>query len=440
MRILITNSTLALRGGTEAFVQDLAAALRRARHDIVVYSNIVGEAAADLGKAGLTVVSDLADAPWTPDILHGHHNMETMTALLRFPGMPAVFVSHGWTKWVDAPVRHPRVRRYVAVDGPTRDALIGRHGIPADRIRLIPNFVDLDRFARREPLPPRPRRALVLSHYASEDTHIPVVREACKRRGLTLDVRGYGAGNPVRRPEEILGRYDVVFAKGRAALEAVVTGTAVVVCDAFGVGPMVSTRNAEVLRTLEGNFMQWYAPLGPDALLREIDRYDAEDVKALTAWARSTAGADHAAARYVGLYREVCAEWAAADADPDADAETRAAADYLRWLSAHVKERLVERDPLAGLAVKLRNRLTRYPLLASTLLRLSAFIRTRWLRGGSPDHGKALEGAQHQGLPPARLASEPQPGQPGDERGQSDLPLHSRDMRAEAGMDSMPER
>ena len=48
MRVLITNSALALRGGTEAFVQDLAVALRQAGHDVAAYSNIVGEAGADL--------------------------------------------------------------------------------------------------------------------------------------------------------------------------------------------------------------------------------------------------------------------------------------------------------------------------------------------------------------------------------------------------------
>jgi hypothetical protein len=46
-----------------------------------------------------------------------------------------------------------------------------------------------------------------------------------------------------------------------------------------------------------------------------------------------------------------------------------------------VKEQLVERDPFAGFAVRLRNRLTRIPLLATFLLRLSARIRARWPRG-----------------------------------------------------------
>jgi hypothetical protein len=375
MRILMTNSTLALRGGTEAYVQDLAMALVRAGHEVTAYSNILGEAALELRAARIHVVSDLALAPWTPDIVHGHHNMEALTALLQFPAVPAIFVSHGWTKWLDVPLRHPRVLNHVAVDGPTRDALVGRHGIPADRVRLIPNFIDLHRFKARGLLPDRPRRALVFSHYASEDTYVPKVRQACRTRGVALDVMGYGVGRPIRRPEEVLGDYDLVFAKGRAALEALVCGCSVIVCDDFGLGPMITTENIKVLRTLEGRYMQWFSATSVDGLLRQMDRYNPADVAALTTWLRSTAGADLAADEFVNLYGETLAAWARTDVDPVA--ESHAAAAHLRWVSSYVKEQFVERDPFAGIAVSLRNRLTRIPFLAPVLMRLSAHIRAR---------------------------------------------------------------
>jgi hypothetical protein len=268
------------------------------------------------------------------------------------------------------------------VDAPTRDALITRYAIAADRILLIPNFVDVERFKARGPLPAKPRRALVFSHYASADGYVPAVQEACRRRSLPVDVLGYGVGRPVRRPEDVLGQYDLVFAKGRAALEALVVGDAVVVCDAFGHGPMITTENVQALRTLDGDYMRWYSPLTVDGLVREIDRYDAADAAELTRWARSVAGAGQAAVRFVELYEEIKREWAAAA--PDVIAETQAAAAYLRWLSSHVKANLVERDPLAAFAVRLRNRLTRIPVLSSILLRLSSKIRTRWGAAGGP--------------------------------------------------------
>jgi hypothetical protein len=187
---------------------------------------------------------------------------------------------------------------------------------------------------------------------------------------------GYAAGRPVRAPERILGDYDIVFAKGRAALEALAVGTAVIACDAFGAGPMVTTANVGVLRTLEGKYLQWFSPLSVEALTREMERYNPADVAALTKGIRNVAGSDRAVPAFVELYEDARADWARQMADPAA--ESRASAAYLRWLSLHVKEHLVERDPLAGLSVRIRNRLSRIPWLAPLLLRLSSKIRARW--------------------------------------------------------------
>ena len=47
----------------------------------------------------------------------------------------------------------------------------------------------------------------------------------------------------VDRPEAILGDYDLVFAKARAAMEAMATGCAVILCDRVGAGPLVCRAN-----------------------------------------------------------------------------------------------------------------------------------------------------------------------------------------------------
>ena len=44
----------------------------------------------------MPVVNDLAKVTAVPDIIHGQHNHELFTALLRFPGVPAVRICHGW--------------------------------------------------------------------------------------------------------------------------------------------------------------------------------------------------------------------------------------------------------------------------------------------------------------------------------------------------------
>ena len=50
------------------------------------------------------------------------------------------------------------------------------------------------------------------------------------------------------QPERVLGRYDIVFAKAKAAMEAMAVGAAVVLCDFGGVGPMVTWADFDRLR------------------------------------------------------------------------------------------------------------------------------------------------------------------------------------------------
>src|SRR5262249_9989267 len=149
-----------------------------------------------------------------PDLIHGQHHVETMTALLRFPDAPAVFFCHGWLPWEEQPPRFPRILRYVAVDEACRDRLITESGVPPARVDVIPNFIDLQRSRPPDGLPGWPRRAAVFSNYATEQNYLPAVRQACSQAGLQLDVIGSGSGHPVAAPEEVLPHYDLVFAKG----------------------------------------------------------------------------------------------------------------------------------------------------------------------------------------------------------------------------------
>ena len=52
------------------------------------------------------------------------------------------------------------------------------------------------------------------------------VQRACAARGITLDTLGHFLGDKHAAPEAILPQYDLVFAKGRSALEAAAVGAA----------------------------------------------------------------------------------------------------------------------------------------------------------------------------------------------------------------------
>jgi hypothetical protein len=347
--VLITNFSLINWSGSETYVRDLALGLLRRGHRPVVYCPNQGPVAEALRAATVPVIDDLATLSETPDIIHAHHHPETMTALLHFGGVPAVFCCHGRFAWHDAPPRFPRIRRYLAVDETCRERLVCEHGIPEAEILVVLNSVDLARFRTREPLPERPRRALLFSHYASEHTHLPAVRDACTQTGLSLDVMGLGAGKVCSRPETVLGEYDLIFAKARCALEALAVGAAVVLCDATGVGGMVTAEKVSQWRRFNLGFRLMQQPLASDILVREIGRYDAGDAREVCRRVRAEAGLDAAVETLLDLYRTVIAEQRACV--PDLVEEARAAALYLRRLSpwreidqAHQRANQVELD------------------------------------------------------------------------------------------------
>jgi len=334
--VLITNIILASRTGTELYVRDLAVELLRRGHSPVAYSPVQGVMSEEIQAAGVPVVDDLARLDAPPDVIHGHHLYETMTAVLRFPGVPAIFVCHDYTSWHDSPPIHPRIRRYLGVGGIYRERLI-REGVEESRAHVLLNSVDLRRFLPRGPLPDRPRRALVFSNYASATTHLPAAEEACRRAGLELDVAGSGAGRSIDRPEEILGKYDLIFAKGKAALEAAAVGAAVVLCDSGGAGPMVTSDDLDRLRFENFGVRLLREPLQPEALLRQIERYDAKDAARVRDMVRATAGLEMAVDQLLRIYQEVIEEQKTAG-HCEGDAEARAAAAFLRRVSLNARQ------------------------------------------------------------------------------------------------------
>lgn len=324
-------------------------------HTPIVYSPQLGPLAHELRETTVPVVDDLDAIASPPDLIHGQHHVETMTALLRFPNTPSVFFCHGWLPWEETPPKHPRILRFVAVDETCRDRLVCESGVPEECVSVILNSVDTNQFVPRAPLPPKPARALVFSNGA---THVAVVREACRRTDLTLDVIGAHSGRVSARPQDILGQYDIVFAKARCALEALAVGSAVVLCDTVGVGPMVTASEVDHLRRLNFGVRTLRGNLDPDVLEKEIVRYDADDAAEVSRRIRSGAGREAAIDQIVALYHNVIAEFEVARRDPDVEA--RAEAFYLRQLSKHFDE---QRDAaLNSRTFRLRNQLFNLPV------------------------------------------------------------------------------
>lgn len=337
LRVLLTNNTLCGRAGTELYVRDIALGLMERGHQPIAYSSKLGEVAEELRAATIPVVDDLNRLRDAPDIIHGHHHLDAMTALLHFPRVPSIFICHGWIPWEEIPPVFPRILRYIAVDHTCLDRLLIEHGIDETRVRVLLNFVDLNRFQARAPLPERPNRGLVFSNQATEQTNVSAIRRACEHHGISIDIIGMGANNASRRPEEMLGRYDIVFAKARSALEALAVGASVILWDAGKSGPMVTTENFDSLRKLNFGIRTLRNNATTDALSREIARFDSSDAEKVSKRIRAEAGREQALDKLISIYHEVLAEYRDNRVHDDR-AEMLAAAAYLRMLAPRLKD------------------------------------------------------------------------------------------------------
>jgi len=407
LRVLFTNYQMAGRGGTEMWIRDVAEALFERGHRPVVWSPVLGESATALRARGVPVIDDLDRLAEPPDLVHGHHLIETAAALSHFPGVPALFVCHGWLPWQERPPRLPRVRRYLAVDRLRRERLVSESGIPPDQVEILPNFVDLRRFPAGPSRPPRALRslrALLLSNQTDAPGLMAAVRSACRLLGLAPpQVVGAATGNATDTPERVLAGADLVFARGRTALEAMAVGAAVVLCDAEGSGPLVTRANFDPLAELNFGVGALRGPLTGEALAAEMGRYDGAETAAVSRHVRESCSLDGAVERLLAIYGEILAESRLAPGDTPAVPaveEGRAVARLLTEISRTLRERgeLNETDwgqrirelerELASLqttsAFRLRASLIRSPLLQALVAPALRLLRSGRERS-SPD-------------------------------------------------------
>ncbi|MCP5540647.1 MAG: glycosyltransferase [Akkermansiaceae bacterium] len=311
MRILFTNNTFDRPAGTELSAFDAIRRLKALGHEAAAFSRQLGEVAERLRALGAPVVDDLDDLPegWTPEIVHGQHFWETSLAALRFPGTPVLSFCRGATPWQEAPCRAPNVAGHVAVDEDCRDRLVEEEGVAPDSITVVLNGVDADRFPPRPPLPEKPARALVFSNYAKPDNYFATIRAACAGEDIDCEALGVGMGNAVADPAPLLAGSDLVFAKGKAALEALVTGCGVIVCDEPGIGHLVTGANFESLRRRSFGYSCMPDPVTAENVRRVVGEWRREACREAAETARRTATLEATVAALLAVYESTVDAW-----------------------------------------------------------------------------------------------------------------------------------
>lgn len=283
MKILLTNIWLHHRGGTEVYVRDLAIELHRRGHQVEVFTPMLGPVSESIQFEGIHTCDNPEELTLEPDLIHGHHFGPTMEVLNRFRDVPAIYVLHDKRYQGDTPPHSRRILRFVAVDAICRQKLID-FGVSSKSITTLLNWVDTTKFKQRDVFSDIPAKALVLSNYAKKDpdNYVHRVLEACKECGIPVDVIGLGFGTNTNSPQDELLKYDLIFAKGKSAIEALASGAGLIVCDFHGLGGMVQPDNYEFFRANNFGMNTMKQPHDVNAIVAEIGKFNALNNKHLS--------------------------------------------------------------------------------------------------------------------------------------------------------------
>lgn len=307
MRILMTNNGLMNRGGSELYTRDIATQMRKFGHQVVVYSPTLGQVAEEIRNIGIPVIDDLEALTVPPDLIHGQHHLDAAAAALMFPNAPMVYVCHGWLPWQEMPLTYPLADRYIAVSNLTRESLI-TSAIPSELVTVVPNFVDTTRFH------PRPKkskhsnlRALAYGNpWHPDSTALKIISDCCRDKQIEFDAIGLGMKKSITNPEEVLHEYDIVFAMGKCAIEALASGCAVIVADPKGFGGNITTASLPTqkdmnfgLGTVAGN------PVTYSLICDAIEKINPKESEELRQEVISTMGLEFAAKKIEEIYQRV---------------------------------------------------------------------------------------------------------------------------------------
>ena len=148
-----------------------------------------------------------------------------------------------------------------------------------------------------------------------------------------------------------------------------------VLSDAVGSGPMVTTQELERVRRQNFGIRALSEKLDAETLLQQIDRYDATDAAEVSRMVRESSDLGSLVDGAVNLYCEVIEQSRGQTRQPMD--ENRAVADYLRWLTLTMRSKQSEYETMfaSSLTLRLRNGIGRVPFANKLLRPLAARAR-----------------------------------------------------------------
>lgn len=386
MRILFTNHHLAELGGTEVFIREITTEWLRRGHQVAVLTLRIGPFAESLRQTGVEIVTHPRDLTFTPELIHGQHHLPTMLALQAFPHCPALYHCHGYAPWQEQPPSHPRIVHYLGIAEQMRSWLKNILSIGDEKVTIFPVAVDTEKFAKVRQPPTSLRNALLFgNNLQTNDPAVVAAKEACQKIGINLSSAGHGLGIARPSPETWLTEYDLVFAIGRSALEALASGCAVIPLDAQRVYQILTPDNFAASQHLNFTVANNEPLATADIISERLATFDATKIQAVTQHARHHCSLKNSFDQLEQLHQQLLL----ADSSNAVADQSSAMSNYLLSIATLLERMETEnaafrqkldqqRQKRAELTAKLERERQRFSVVENILS--ASYFSRRWLR------------------------------------------------------------
>lgn len=265
MKILTSAHALNL-AGTPTFTLTMYNEMVKRGHDVTVYSPLGGPL-----ENQMDTVKSL-DRVFAPDIILAQHIPCAVDLKARFPNLPLIFYCHGFVQEIEQPPPFD-ADYYLVINEECRDNYINK-GIRPEKMKIVRDFVDTDRFKPVEPINKELKKVLFISNYKKWKNY-KAVSGACEKLGLELACYGspYGRNFEI---EKAINEADLVISWARGILEAMACERAALSFDRYEGDGYIDLKTYFEARkdNFSGRYFKY--EYNADTLADEMLKYDPE--------------------------------------------------------------------------------------------------------------------------------------------------------------------
>jgi len=246
-RILLTNSTIGGRSGTEVWVYEMVHWLEAQGAEVLVYAPNLNHKNPDSLNSVRHTTSQKEALDFAPDLVHAQHagHRQVGRLLDKMKAYPTFNMIHGIADQLELPIR-PGKHRRLCYGGASLLICAKASFITGTETALLKNFAESINDFR----PARqPRKAMTISTKIGQETR-DRLEELLRQQNIAYSGFGHSPSTFIwdyDEAAEMLSAYDVVLCTGKTAIDFLGRGFHVMLCEGPLLGPIVTDKNYRLL-------------------------------------------------------------------------------------------------------------------------------------------------------------------------------------------------